>query len=210
MGCGWQFRGAGRRGLRFGFYLLLRSRCRSGVVLRRLSSLNIARVTWTAAISLIPWVALIARTTVTLLTARLVTRIALITTLITLTGLLRRRHRRTRALNFLWWTLEAAKLLTKSLDLALVGGLLALGFFEKFEELVQLIERLAQCGDDLHHFVHGFANGRRLCGLKRAHRQLLRLRRAFLTFLAHRRRTLFALLNNRFGMRLFSLSIGRR
>ena len=156
---------------------------------------------------------MIARTAIPLLAALLFTRVALIPTLITLTAVLRwrrQRQRRTRALNFLWRTLEAAELLTKRLNLTLVGGLLALCFFEEFEEFVQLIEGLAQCGDDLHHFVHGFANGRRL---RRLERPEWKLWRTFLTFLAHRRRrTLLAPLYNRFGRLLFSLSlsIGRR
>lgn len=132
--------------MRFGFYLLLHSRSWGWVVLRSLASLNIARVTWTATIPLVSRVALITRAAIPLLAARLVTRIALIpalfalTALITLTCLLRRGNRRTRARDFLWRTLESAKLLAKRLNLALVGGLLAFCFFEEFEEFVQLIE----------------------------------------------------------------------
>lgn len=150
---------------------------------------------------------MIARTAIPLLAALLFTRVALIPTLITLTAVLRwrrQRQRRTRALNFLWRTLEATELLTKRLNLTLVGGLLALCFFEEFEEFVQLIEGLAQCGDDLHHFVHGFANGRRLRWLKGPERKL---RRTFLTFLTHRRWPLLLLapLGNRFGWRFLSI-----
>ena len=173
--------------------------------MRSLSSLNIARVTWTATIPLISRVALITRATVTLLATLLIPRVALIPALIPLTALLKRGHRRTRALNLLWRTLEAAKLLAKRLNLAFVGGLLALGFFKEFEEFVQLIQRLAQGGDDLHHFVHGFANGRRLRGLERPERKLLR---TFLTFLAHRRPPLLlGPFCNRFGRWLLSFSI---
>ena len=151
---------------------------------------------------------MIARTAIPLLGARLVTRIALIPALIALTAWLRGRQRRTRALNFFWRTLEAAKLLTKCLNLALVGGLLALGFLEELKEFIQLIKGLAQCRDDLHHFVHGFANGRRLRRLERAERKL---RQPFLTFLTHRRRSLLlAPLRNGFGRRLLSLRRGRK
>lgn len=197
--------------MRLGFYLLLPSGSRSGVVLRSRPSLSIALVSRTTAISLIARVSLIALTAIPLLATRLVTRIALIpariTLLIPLTALLRRGHRRTRPLNFLRRTLEAAKLLTKRLNLALVGCLLALGFLEELEKFVELIERLAQGGDDLHHFVHGFANGRRLRWLERPERQLWR---TLLTFLAHRRRwpLLLARLRNWFGGLL--LRIGRR
>ena len=151
---------------------------------------------------------MITRTAIPLLAARLVTRIALIPALIALTALLRGRQRRTRALNFFWRTLKAAELQAKRFNFTFISGFLAFCFFEEFEEFVQLIERLAQGGDDLHHFVHGFANGRRLRGLERPERKLLR---TLLTFLAHRRRPLLlAPLGNRFGRRLISLSFSIR
>lgn len=178
--------------MRFYFNLLLNSRSCGGVVLGRLGPQNIARA---SAIPLITLVSLIARASVTLLAALLVTRVALIPTLFALGWW----QRRVLALDFLGRTLKTAELLTKRLDLPLVGGLLAFSFFEQLEELVQLIEGLAQRCDDFHHFVDGLANGRRLRGLKGPE---WRLRLAFLTLLPHRLRTTLARLGNGFD-RLF-------
>jgi hypothetical protein len=61
-------------------------------------------------------------------------------------------------LNVLRRTAEAAQLLAQRFDLALVGGLLALGQFEQLQHFVELIERLAERRDDFHHFIDGLVN----------------------------------------------------
>jgi hypothetical protein len=62
------------------------------------------------------------------------------------------------ALNVLWRTAEAAQLLAQRFNLPLVGGLLALGQFEQFQYFVELIQRLAERGDDFHHFIDRLVN----------------------------------------------------
>ena len=55
-------------------------------------------------------------------------------------------------------TAEAAQLLAQRFDLALVGGLLALGQFEQLQHFVELIERFTERSDDFHHFIDGLVN----------------------------------------------------
>ena len=116
--------------------------CRSRIGSR---SLCLCRIrTLPALIATIPVVTMIAWTPVALLVA-LVAVIPLIPALIAMTAvLLRLLLRRTRALNLLRRTLKTAELLAQRLNLALVGGLLPLGFFEQFEQLVELVERFPQ------------------------------------------------------------------
>lgn len=80
-----------------------------------------------------------------------------------------------RALRMLRWalarkivgrTLKAPERLTQRFDLALVGGLLAFGLLEQFEQFVELVQGIAQGGDNLHDFVDGLSHRRRLRRLK--------------------------------------------
>jgi hypothetical protein len=70
--------------------------------------------------------------------------------------------RRALALEFLRHTLESPECLAERFDLAFVGGLLALRFFEEFQQFVELFQRVPQRGNDLHDFVDGPAHGRGL------------------------------------------------
>jgi hypothetical protein len=71
---------------------------------------------------------------------------------------------RTVALDFFRGPLKAPQLLAQRVDLALVGGLLPLGFLEHFQHLIELIQRFTQGRDDMHHLINRLADGRRLRG----------------------------------------------
>jgi hypothetical protein len=79
----------------------------------------------------------------------------------------------TLARNVLRRTVEPAQLLAQRFDLALVGGLLALGQFEQLEDFVELIQRLAERRDHGHHLVDGLANRFRMRRLGGARRRTL-------------------------------------
>jgi hypothetical protein len=81
-------------------------------------------------------------------------------------------------------TMEPPQLLAQRFDFALVGGLLALGQFQQFEHFIELVERLAERGNDLHHFIDGLADG---LGMRRLGRAGRGWRRALLARTAHRR-----------------------
>lgn len=71
------------------------------------------------------------------------------------------------ALAFLRRMVEATQLLSQSVNLAFVGGLLSFRFFEQFQHFIELIERVPQRRDDGHDFVNCLADGcrcRRLSG----------------------------------------------
>lgn len=90
----------------------------------------------------------------------LLARVALIAALVAAGAAALRRQSRARALNFLGRALEAAQLLAQGFNFAFVCGGLAFSFLEQFENLIELIERFAQCGDHAHHVIDGTANGR--------------------------------------------------
>jgi hypothetical protein len=56
--------------------------------------------------------------------------------------------------------------LPQGFDLAFVRGFLAFGLLEDFQNLIHLVERLAELGSDDHHFLDGFAHGIRMRGLQ--------------------------------------------
>lgn len=65
----------------------------------------------------------------------------------------------TLALNVFRRPLEATQLLAQGFDVAFVGGILPLSFFEQLEHFIHLLEGLAQRRDHFHHIVDTFANG---------------------------------------------------
>jgi hypothetical protein len=72
------------------------------------------------------------------------------------------------ALDFFRGPLKTPQLLAQRVDLALVGGLLPLGFLEHFQHLIELIQRFTQGRDDMHHLINRLADGRRRRGLRGA------------------------------------------
>jgi hypothetical protein len=55
--------------------------------------------------------------------------------------------------------LQLAQQPAERINLAFVAELLPLGVFDQFQNILHLIERLSQGFDNLHHFVHGLADG---------------------------------------------------
>jgi hypothetical protein len=55
--------------------------------------------------------------------------------------------------------LQLAQQPAERINLMFVGEFLALGVFDEFQNILHLIERLFQGFDNLHHFVHGLADG---------------------------------------------------
>jgi hypothetical protein len=55
--------------------------------------------------------------------------------------------------------LQLAQHPVERINLMFVGEFLALGVFDEFQNILHLIERLFQGFDNLHHFVHGLADG---------------------------------------------------
>ena len=75
------------------------------------------------------------------------------------------RMLRPLALNLFGRTLEAPERLAQGFYFALVGGLLALGLLEQFQQFIELVQGIAQRRDDFHDLVDGFSHG---CGLGRS------------------------------------------
>jgi hypothetical protein len=77
-----------------------------------------------------------------------------------------------RAVAFLGRTVEATQLLPQGFNLAFIGGRLSLRFLEQFQHLIELIERVAQRGDDGHDLVNRIVDGRRVRRLGRRWRAM--------------------------------------
>src|SRR5689334_19343822 len=74
------------------------------------------------------------------------------------------------ALDFLRRTLETPEHLAKRFDFALVSGFLAFGFLQQFQQLVELVQRVPQGGNNLHCLVDRLPDGSRLSRAKIARR----------------------------------------
>lgn len=103
-------------------------------------------------------------------------------------ALLRRWLRRTLTLEVFRWTLEPAHLLAQRFDVALVGGLLPLGFLQQLEHFIHLLERLAQSRDHLHDVIDALANGFLLGRAEIAGRRRWRRLATLMAFFARWRR----------------------